>query len=246
MKKAKTQFVNARVNVMNASEQKACEEIIFALAKMSKYNYKILLYEKKKASEKYKITMISNPMLLVVYQKLVKNKKIKRNIDLEELFRKRRIRTSSGIASVAVLTKPFPCPGKCVYCPTQENVPKSYIDNEPAVMRAILAGYDPVKQMQIRLRGFELAGNPADKIELIVMGGTFSYLPRKYQVWFILSCFMAANHNQVKSEKLKVKSKNLKLKIKTQKQLLEMLRKEQKKNEKAKYRIIGLTLETRP
>jgi elongator complex protein 3 len=149
------------------------------------------------------------------------------------------VRTQSGVAVVAVLTKAYPCPGKCIYCPTEKDMPKSYLSNEPAVMRAIYAKFDPYRQVQNRLRSLEINGHSTDKIELIVMGGTFSYLPKLYQKRFITRCFQAANEFEKKAsiiirQTLEKNSPNKKL-----------LR-EQEKNEKAKHRIVGLTLETRP
>ncbi len=247
---------NVRVQPESDVEKKACIDIVETAIKENVKTASGLLVLKKNACEKYKIDFVSNPLLLNTYRQLIVDKKIKSSDALFQILRKRRIRTSSGIASVAVLTKPYPCPGKCIYCPTQEGSPKSYIDNEPAVMRAVLAKYDPVKQIQIRLRGFEIAGNPADKIELIVMGGTWSYLPTIYQLKFIIGCFWACNNYKAQNEKCKTKNNNSKLKTysikdlnlknKTISELKFILTKEQKKNEKAKYRIIGLTLETRP
>jgi elongator complex protein 3 len=250
---------NVKVQLESENEKKACEYIIKTAVKNNVKAARDLLVLKKNACEKYKIGFVSNPLLLNIYRQLIVDKKIKSSDALFQILRKRRIRTSSGIASVAVLTKPYPCPGKCIYCPTQEGSPKSYIDNEPAVMRAVLAKYDPVKQIQIRLRGFEIAGNPADKIELIVMGGTWSYLPIIYQLKFIIGCFWATNtfnsKLQISNNKLQTHSINSgQVKSKFQfnklsnniKELKNILKKEHRKNERAKYRIIGLTLETRP
>jgi len=169
------------------------------------------------------------------YEKLVAKKIIKRNPQLEKVLLSRKIRTQSGVAVVAVLTKSYPCPGKCLYCPTEKAMPKSYLSNEPAVMRAIAANFSPYRQVQSRLRSLELNGHKTDKIELIVMGGTFSALPKNYQQKFIAECFRACNDY----------GKNHKA-IKPIKSLDEKLLVEQKKNEMAKHRIIGLTLETRP
>lgn len=231
---------NINTRPKNKLERDACQDII---KKAIKNNIKTpgeLLILKKQACEKYSISFVSNPKLLVVYKKLVSDKEIKSNKQLFELLRKRRIRTSSGIASVAVLTKPYPCPGKCIFCPSQKNIPKSYINNEPAVMRAILCNYDPVKQIKVRLKGFEIAGNPNEKIELIVMGGTFSYLPRIYQLKFIIGCFwICNNYDKMTNQKLKIKKNS-------ENELVKILKKEQKINENAKYKIVGLTLETRP
>jgi elongator complex protein 3 len=81
--------------------------------------------------------MISNTDLKASYRKLVENGDIEPNPDLERMLLVRKIRTQSGIAAIAVLTKPYPCPGTCAYCPSQKEMPKSYLSNEPAVMRAI-------------------------------------------------------------------------------------------------------------
>lgn len=187
----------------------------------------------------------SNMELLKTYRALRGKNKIKKNKLLESLFIKRGIRTLSGVAPIAVLTKPYPCPGQCVYCPTEKAMPKSYLSNEPAVMRAVLCGFDPYKQVKTRLEALRLEGHDTDKIELIIMGGTWSYLPKDYQTWFISECFRACNSfvtlpaNAGSKGGKTIKHLNIKILIKN-------LLKEQKKNEKAKHRIIGLTLETRP
>jgi elongator complex protein 3 len=155
---------------------------------------------------------------------------------LKKILKSKSIRTLSGVAVVAVLTKSHPCRGKCLYCPTEKTMPKSYLSNEPAVMRAIGVNFDPYLQVQKRLRALEINGHDIDKIELIVMGGTFSDLPKKYQYDFIKECYRAANDY---SKTRKLTKKNI---SKIQNQLIT----EQKRNEKAKHRIIGLTLETRP
>lgn len=192
---------------------------------------------KKKLSKEYKLPIPTNADIRDRYNTLVKEKKVQRSEKFEKILLSRAIRTQSGVAVVAVLTKSYPCPGKCIYCPTEKDMPKSYLSNEPAVMRAIDSKFDPYLQMQNRLRSLEINGHATDKIELIVMGGTFSYLPKDYQKKFITRCFQAANeysshkvHKAVKS----LKSADAKLLF------------EQKRNEKAKHRIIGLTLETRP
>ncbi|HNX10595.1 MAG TPA: tRNA uridine(34) 5-carboxymethylaminomethyl modification radical SAM/GNAT enzyme Elp3 [bacterium] len=190
--------------------------------------------------------------ILAEIKKQIKNsrdpKKKEQLNRLLRLFRKRAIRTMSGIAPVAVLTKPYPCPGHCAYCPNEKNVPTSYLSNEPAVMRAIRCGYDPYRQVMLRLNALENNGHEPKKIEIIVIGGTWSYLPIKYQYWYILNCFKGANDfNKAKHHNLNIKNtkapypKNLSLP-----ELKKELAKEQKKNETAEYKIIGLTLETRP
>lgn len=181
----------------------------------------------------------TNADLRNYYNQMVKNRKIKRSELFEKLLQSRGIRTQSGVAVIAVLTKAYPCPGKCLYCPTEKDMPKSYLSNEPAVMRAIKENFSPYRQVQTRIKSLRLNGHHTDKIELIVMGGTFSCLPRPYQKRFIYECFKACN------EYGKV-SKVPKAKKSIRPNLEELLLKEQKKNEKSKQRIIGLTLETRP
>jgi len=171
----------------------------------------------------FKIAPPEKIKLLSAYHKLLKHGSIKRQEKLEKLLKKREIRTLSGVAPIAVLTKPYQCPGQCVFCPSENKMPKSYLANEPAVMRAILCKFDPFKQVKMRLAALKMTGHDTDKCELIVMGGTWSYLPKKYQDWFIKRCFDGFN-NRV--------SKNLAQAL--------------KRNETAKYRVIGLTLETRP
>ncbi|NTU66501.1 MAG: tRNA uridine(34) 5-carboxymethylaminomethyl modification radical SAM/GNAT enzyme Elp3 [Candidatus Moranbacteria bacterium] len=192
---------------------------------------------KKRLSAKHGLPIPTNADLRQSYEKLVSDRKISRSEKFEKLLFSKKIRTASGIAAVAVLTKSHPCPGKCTYCPSEKNMPKSYLSNEPAVMRAITAKFDPYRQVQNRLSALELNGHATDKIELIVMGGTFSYLPKAYQKKFIAECFRAANDYP---------SNIARKKIPRSAGLSAALFKEEKRNERAKHRIIGLTLETRP
>jgi elongator complex protein 3 len=194
---------------------------------------------KKKLSGELKLKMPTNADLREHYEKMIGRKNIKRNLAFEKILTSRKIRTQSGVAIVAVLTKPYPCPGKCLYCPTESGMPKSYLSNEPAVMRAISAQFNPYWQVQNRLRSLELNGHKTDKIELIVIGGTFSFLPKNYQKWFIAECFRACNEYPKHGGPT---SKILRSRLDLKSRLLG----EQRRNEKARHRIIGLTLETRP
>ena len=139
-------------------------------------------------------------------------------------------RTMSGVAVVAVMSKPWPCPhGKCTYCPHVDNVPESYTGKEPAARRAIANNFDPYKQVQNRLAQLYATGHLPQKVELIVMGGTFPAMPRVYQENFIKKCLLAMNRFP-KHEPKKIPS----------------LEKIQKANERAKIRCVGMTFETRP
>jgi elongator complex protein 3 len=141
-----------------------------------------------------------------------------------KILQKKPYRTVSGVSIIAVMCKPEKCPhGSCVYCPTIEHIPKSYSKEEPAVMRGLAYGYDPYKQVRRRIEQLGSIGHPVSKIELIIMGGTFTSRPIRYQENFVKSCFDAMNG---------FVSKNL----------LEA----HKFNENAAHRCVGLTIETRP
>ncbi|KKR21138.1 MAG: Histone acetyltransferase, ELP3 family [Candidatus Moranbacteria bacterium GW2011_GWA2_39_41] len=193
---------------------------------------------KKDICKKLGVQPPTNADLREHYEKMIAKKELKRSPLFEKILLSKKIRTESGVAVVAVLTKAYPCPGQCIYCPSEKDMPKSYLSNEPAVMRAISAKFNPYKQIHNRLRALELNGHQIDKIELIVMGGTFNYLPNTYQTRFIKECFRAANEYK--------ESRKVHQVIKSIKSADEKLLYEQKKNEQAKHRIIGLTLETRP
>ena len=201
------------------------ETIIIKLASKKDVRPPVLASLKRALSKKLALPCPPNSALLQAYHKLVEQGKIKQNQDLERLLRTRKVRSLSGVVSVSVLTKPYPCPGKCLYCPTQKGLPKSYLEGEPAVMRAMANKFNPYLQVQSRLKALQATGHTVSKIELIIIGGTWSAIPEKYQEWFIKECFRAANNGALKSRSLE---------------------QEQKRNEKAKHRIIGITIETRP
>ena len=99
----------------------------------------------------------------------------------------------SGVATLTVLTKPFPCPGKCIFCPNDVRMPKSYLANEPGAQRALKNNFDPYLQTYNRLQALNNIGHPIDKIEVIILGGTWSFYPEKYQIWFVKRIFEALN-----------------------------------------------------
>jgi len=132
-------------------------------------------------------------------------------------------KTISGITPVAVMLPPRKCEhGTCLYCPSLD-VPQSYTPKSPVVMRAAEVGYDSYKQVLARIKAFEVMNHPTEKIELIIMGGTFLEYPKKFQYEFVKKCYDALNGK---------KSGNLE--------------QAQKLNEKAKHRCVALCVETRP
>ena len=113
--------------------------------------------------------------------------------DLVARIRMKPIRTASGVAPVTVLTKPFPCPGKCIFCPSDVRMPKSYLAREPGAQRAAQFKFDPYGQTLVRLLTYHRNGHRIDKVEMIILGGTWSFYPEDYRIWFVLRCFDAMN-----------------------------------------------------
>jgi len=168
----------------------------------------------------------------IAYRELL-DEGMPRHEGLERAMRVKDVRTDSGVAPVTVLTKPFPCPGNCVYCPTEARMPKSYISSEPAAARALSLQFDPYEQVKQRILTLERNGHQANKIELIIKGGTWSFYPEDYREWFVTRCFEAANSLTPNPSPAEAREGG-------------SLDEAQKANETAGYRIIGLTIETRP
>jgi len=146
---------------------------------------------------------------------------------LESILRRKETRTISGVSVVAVMTKPYPCPQPepCAYCPggPSTNSPQSYTGHEPAAMRGGQNNYDPYLQVRSRIDQLTAIGHHVDKIELIVMGGTFPANPAEYQQWFIQRCLDAMSGKESAS-----------------------LQEAKANAETSKTRNVGITVETRP
>ncbi len=185
------------------------------------------------------------------------------------------VRTASGVSPVAIMTRPARCPhGKCTYCPGGigspfGDVPQSYTGNEPATMRGMRNNYSAYLQVFNRLEQYVLLGQTFDKIEIIVMGGTFTAEEEDYQEEFILDTFQAMNdfsdlfikkdrsfdykkmkkvfllpgemHDKERIAKVKEFLLNLKAKRQTN------LEEEKLRNEKvSKVKCVALCIETKP
>lgn len=209
------------------------EIIIQELIRTSAKTPSDLLQIKRKIAKQYKIPCSSNIELLKVYHNLVRSSKIEKNETLEKLLIKRKIRSLSGVVIVSVLTKSYPCPGNCIYCPKEKDLPKSYLSGEPAVERAKRLSFNPYLQVQKRLEMLENEGHNTEKIELRIIGGSFSAYPKKYKEWFLKECFRACNEFG-------------KTKIYNPTSKTHHLQQEQKQNETAKHRLVGISIETRP
>ena len=169
-------------------------------------------------------------VLVAAYNQMVDEGELRADVRLLERIRLKPVRTLSGVTTVTVLTKPYPCPGKCIFCPTDVRMPKSYLPDEPGAMRGLEHNFDPYDQVRSRLDALEAVGHPTDKIELLILGGTWSSYRRDYQEWFVKRCFEAMNEtNEAIPE-----GKNQKLMD------------AQTINETASHRNVGLVIETRP
>jgi elongator complex protein 3 len=145
-------------------------------------------------------------------------------------IRMKPMRTASGVAPVTVLTAPAGCPGKCIFCPDDWRMPKSYIYDEPGCQRAERDGFDPYRQTLGRIRAFEEIGHDASKVELLILGGTWSAYSRDYREWFVRRCLDAMNAagdpNYAPVESLTATQEHNAI--------------------RAKHRNVGLVVETRP
>ncbi|MEA4910198.1 MAG: tRNA uridine(34) 5-carboxymethylaminomethyl modification radical SAM/GNAT enzyme Elp3 [Anaerolineaceae bacterium] len=161
--------------------------------------------------------------LVAVYRRMVEDGEMAPDPALLERIRMKPMRTLSGVTTVTVLTKPYPCPGKCIFCPTDWRMPKSYLPDEPGAARALQNEFDPYLQVRSRIDSLEAVGHPTDKIELLILGGTWSSYRHDYQEWFIRRCFDAMNECDTPT-----------------------LAAAQAYNETGPHRNVGLVIETRP
>ena len=162
-------------------------------------------------------------MLVAAYRQLTESGEWPNDPEFLARIRMKPVRTLSGVTTVTVLTKPYPCPGKCVFCPTDVRMPKSYLPDEPGARRGLEHAFDPFEQVRARLQALEAIGHPTDKIELLILGGTWNAYRRDYQEWFVLRCFDALNGVESAT-----------------------LEQAQLRNEVASCRNVGLVIETRP
>ncbi len=168
---------------------------------------------------------LSKSALVAAYHHLVETGAWPDAPEVLARLRLKPIRTLSGVTTVTVLTQPYPCPGECIFCPDDVRMPKSYLPEEPGAMRALENDFDPYRQVRARLEALTAIGHPTDKIELLILGGTFSAYPRRYQEWFVRRCFEALNAPDTVEGGLEA---------------VHLL------NESAAHRNVGLVIETRP
>ncbi|WP_414468526.1 tRNA uridine(34) 5-carboxymethylaminomethyl modification radical SAM/GNAT enzyme Elp3 [Methanobacterium sp. ACI-7] len=225
--------------------KEACEFIINEILKGNIKTKKELEKAKHKACRDYKLQKFMSNSIILEHASPEDRKKI------SNIIRKKPTRTISGVAIVAVMCKPHKCPhGRCIYCPESEIAPPSYTGEEPAALRARMFNFDPYLQVYNRLLQLESIGHPLDKVELIVMGGTFPSYFLCYQEWFISKCLQAMNDFGIKDPSINAYSKNFEAesatnKIKVPKDFI-YLQNAQGINESSAVRCVGMTFETRP
>jgi elongator complex protein 3 len=166
---------------------------------------------------------LAKHMLVAAYRRLVESGEWEADPPLLARIRMKPGRTLSGVTTVTVLTGPHPCPGHCIFCPDDVRMPKSYLPDEPGAARAFQNNFDPYLQVVSRLQSYEAVGHPTDKIELLILGGTWDAYPRDYQEWFVRRCFDALNGVDSAT-----------------------LEEAQQRNENGACRNVGLVIETRP
>lgn len=182
-----------------------------------------------------------NDELVEMYNFLLSKKLIERSKLLENRIRLKPTRTNSGVAVVTVLTKPYPCPSRCIFCPNDSSMPKSYIASEPGAQRALVSKFDPYAQVFNRVVALKKIGHNVEKVELIILGGTWSAYSLDYRIWFINECFRAMNDIDMNSNEYVIPKDDSFKDVKWSE-----LEKNQRKNEGAYSRNVGLVLETRP
>lgn len=165
---------------------------------------------------------LNKGQLLGVHERLCAAGLMRFDPEMRTALQMKPTRSQAGVTVVTVLTKPYPCPGECIFCPTDVRMPKSYLHDEPGAQRAERHGFDPYAQTTARIRALEQIGHPAEKIELLILGGTWSSYTRAYQEWFVKRCFDAMNGVEART-------------------LVEA----QEINGRAKRRNVGLVVETR-
>jgi len=181
---------------------------------------------------------IGKQMLVAVYREMVEAGEMDPDPALLAKIRMKPTRTQSGVTVVTVLTKPYPCPGKCIFCPTDVRMPKSYLPDEPGAMRAYHHKFDPYEQVKARIEALEAVGHPTDKIELLILGGTWSSYRKDYQEWFVHRLFDAMNGPEAKHAPVEYQER-------MSPDLLD-LDAAHTFNQTASHRNVGLVIETRP
>lgn len=204
----------------------------------------------------YKDYKLSKPIATIEiiqrYNDLVRDGVIEDNNSFRKVIRKRGVRSLSWVTVISLLTKFFGCPWKCIYCPSFEWLPKSYIPNEPAVQRAELNDFDPILQIHNRLRALEITWHKIEKNDVRIIGWTWSVYPKSYRDEFIKWIYDAFNtYDEMKdyiedTDLSTDKFASFKLKAGYWLKKSKTLEEAKERNQTARCRVIGIAIETRP
>lgn len=167
--------------------------------------------------------------LVAAYRAQIKRGEYQADESLLARIRMKPVRTLSGVTTITVLTRPLPCPGQCLFCPTEIDMPQSYLPDEPGARRGVENEFDPYRQVSSRLKALHEVGHPTDKIELLILGGSWGAYPAGYREWFIRRCFEALNLENPRDDRPEVKLADV-----------------QARNVHGRHRNVGLVIETRP
>ena len=189
--------------------------------------------------------LIAKHILVAAYNALVAEGEWPDDPAFLPRIRMKPVRTLSGVTTVTVLTKEAPCPGRCIFCPSEAQMPKSYLADEPGAARAFQNRFDPYDQVISRINEYAAVGHPTDKIELLILGGSWSAYPRAYQEWFVRRCFHAMNADSLPADSQPADVSEPGPRDHTRLDLA-ALNKAHKINETANHRNVGLVIETRP
>ena len=200
--------------------EKACCEISQSILAREKLTVKTARDEIMRICAKYSLSQIprNDEILATVNGENYKS--------LQKILIRKPVKTASGVAVIALMAKPYACPhGRCTYCPggIEYNSPNSYTGNEPSTTSAIESGYDPKKQILSKIAKLVAYGHDISKIEIVIVGGTFLFMPEQYRYEFVKSCYEALNGFESAS-------------------LLDA----QEANSSVKHRNVGFTIETKP
>lgn len=226
---------------------------ILKLKRLTPKRYRKILGRYPKESNRF----YQKSEILAAYHQMAQRGTIAKREDIENFLKKKPTRTISGVVPVTVLTKPYPCCSNCIFCPSAADQPKSYLSSEPGAMRAKMLAFDPFRQITVRIQALDNIGHNTEKVEVIILGGTWSHYPKKYQAWFIREIFRGLN----RAGKVSVDEGSLrKISVGAERDnpqaegiedvsladLRKQIVEEQIANETAQHRCVGLVIETRP
>ena len=206
---------------MEGAFKAACREILDALMALEQPTRRDVEKLKMAVFKRYRLPrMPRNSELIALLRPWEREK-------LLPVLRRKRVRAISGITVITVMTKPYPCPKPepCIYCPGGPRIgtPQSYTGLEPACRRGLQCDFDPHRQVRSRIEQLRAIGHEVDKVELIILGGTFTALPSDYLRWFVKRCLDALNGREARS-----------------------LEEAKRLAEEAPIRNVGIAVETRP